>query len=85
MVRGAAVCLCLGALIGGGAGARPNLVESALSFSQHRTSLRVADVVRNVAMHTAPASTTGYYLGRVRIGGRGSRPAPAWKLAARWR
>jgi hypothetical protein len=77
MVRGAAVCVCLGALIGGGAGARPNLVESALSFSQHGASLRVADVVRNLGAHTAPASTTGDSLGRVRIGGRavaGPRP-----------
>jgi hypothetical protein len=31
----------------------------------------VADVVRNVGTHTAPASTTGYYLGRIRIGDRG--------------
>jgi hypothetical protein len=77
MVRGAAVCACLVALIGGGAGARPNLVVGALSVSQHGASLRVADVVRNVGTHTAPASTTGYYLGRVRIGDRavpGLRP-----------
>ena len=77
MVRGAAVCACVVALIDGGAGARPNLVESALAFSQHGASLRVADVVRNVGTHTAPASTTGYYLGRIRIGGRavtGLRP-----------
>ncbi len=58
MVRGAAVCVCLAALIGGAAGARPNLVESALSFSQHGASLDVADVVRNLGTHTAPASTT---------------------------
>jgi hypothetical protein len=65
---------------------RPNLVESALSFSQHGASLRVADVVRNVGTRTAPASTTGYYLGRVRIGGRAlAGLRPAWKLAARWR
>jgi hypothetical protein len=77
MVRGAAVSIIFVALIDGGAGARPNLVESALSFSQHGASLRVADVVRNVGAHPAPASTTGYYLGRVRIGGRavtGLRP-----------
>jgi hypothetical protein len=55
MVRGAAVCVCLGALIRGGAGVRPNLVESALSFSQHGASLRAAEVVRNVATHSAPA------------------------------
>jgi CARDB len=77
MVRGAAVCACLVALIGGDGGARPNLVESALSVSQRGASLRVADVVRNVGAHTAPASSTGYYLARVRIGGRavpGLRP-----------
>jgi hypothetical protein len=63
---------------------RPNLVESALSFSQHGASLRVADVVRNVATRTVPASTTGTYLGRVRIGGRAlAGLRPAWKLAAR--
>jgi len=78
MVRGAAVlCMPRCALIGGGAGARPNLVESALSFSRHGASLHVADVVRNLGTHTAPASTTGYYRGRVRIGDRavpGLRP-----------
>jgi hypothetical protein len=77
MVRGAAVCGGLVALIGGDAGARPNLVESALSVSQRGASLRVADVVRNVGTHTARASSTGYYLARVRIGGRavpGLRP-----------
>ncbi len=70
MIRGAAVCASLLVLGGVGAGGRPDLVESTLSVSQHDASLHVTDVVRNVGSGTAPASTAGYYLGRVRIGRR---------------
>ncbi len=58
MVRGAAVCAWPVALIGRGAGARPNFVESGLSVSQHRASLRVADVVRKSARALRPVRCT---------------------------
>jgi hypothetical protein len=49
---------------------RPDLVESAVSVSQHGPTLQVTDVARNRGETTAAASVTGYYLARVRIGGR---------------
>jgi len=78
VLRPAAVCATVTALAAGGARA-PNLVIRSLSVSQQGTTLRVADVVANAGRGTAAASTTGYYLGNVRIGrstvapiGRGS-------------
>jgi hypothetical protein len=61
-------------LIGGnafaGASVRPDLVETAVSVSQHDGALRVTDVVRNLGGTAAPPSATGYYLARRRIGDR---------------
>lgn len=56
-----------------GASVHPDLVEAAVSASQHGMALRVTDVVRNLGGMAAPASATGYYLGGRRIGGRSVR------------
>lgn len=70
--RGCATLIVLltGSGFAGGASQRPDLVESAVSISQHGTTLQVTDVARNRGETTAAASVTGYYLARVRIGGR---------------
>lgn len=69
----AAIAVLIG-LVGGGAFAaasvRPDLVETAISVSQHGRTLRVSDAVRNLGGSTAPPSSTGYYLARRLIGGR---------------
>jgi hypothetical protein len=70
MARGLAALAFLAALVGGSGAARPNLVESAPAVSQQGASLRVTDVVRNIGSGPAVRSTTGYYLGRARIGRR---------------
>jgi hypothetical protein len=49
---------------------RPDLVETRVSVSQHDLRLEVRDTVRDRGQAAAPPSTTGYYLGHVRIGGR---------------
>ena len=69
MARGVAVLGSLLALVAHGS-ARPDLVETSVSVSQHPATLRVRDVTRNVGAAAAGPSTTGYYLGRVRIGRR---------------
>ena len=66
----AAACACLVALGAGGAAARPNLVEAFVAVEQQGASLRVTDVVRNLGAGAAAPSTTGFYLGRTRIGAR---------------
>jgi CARDB len=74
MSGGCTVWAVLIGLIGGsafaGASVRPDLVETAVSVSQHAGALRVTDVVRNLGGTAAPPSATGYYLARRRIGGR---------------
>ncbi len=82
MTRGLAAFAGLLALTGGAGGGRPNLVESAVSISQHRASVRVTDVVRNVGAARAGSSTTVYYLGRARIG---RRAVPALRPGGRSR
>jgi hypothetical protein len=49
---------------------RPDLAQTAVSVVRTGASLRVTDVVRNGGSAPAARSTTGYYLGRVRLGGR---------------
>jgi hypothetical protein len=74
MAGGSAAGAVLIGLMGGsalaGTFARADLVEKAVSVTEHGRSLRVTDAVRNRGATTAPPSTTGYYLARVRIGGR---------------
>jgi hypothetical protein len=74
MVGGYAAGVVMIGLVGGstlaGTLVRSDLVETAVSVTQHGGSLRVRDAVRNRGGATAPRSTTGYYLARVRIGGR---------------
>jgi hypothetical protein len=50
--------------------ARPDLVEAAVVVSQHDGTIVVTDVVRNGGTGAAPRSTTAYFLGQVRVGGR---------------
>ncbi len=79
-VRTACAVLLIG-LIGGSAVAaaplRPDLVESAVSVSQHGRTLRVTDIARNRGETAAPASRTGYYLARRQIGSRSVGPLRA--------
>ncbi len=73
MLRGGTACALLVGLLGGSAlaaSARPDLIEATVSVSQQGGTLRVNDVVRNRGAVAAAGSTTGYYLGRVRLGGR---------------
>jgi CARDB len=62
--------------IGGSAPERPDLVESAVSVSQHASSVTVTDAVRNRGLAAAGASTTGYFLSHVEIGSRRVGPLP---------
>jgi hypothetical protein len=74
MVGGGSASLVLIGLLGGSvlaaAPPRGDLVETRVSALPHHRVLAVRDTVRNLGRATAPPSTTGYYLGRVRIGGR---------------
>jgi hypothetical protein len=73
MLRSVTVCAVLVGSLGANAlagPARPDLIEATVSVSQQGRTLRVNDVVRNRGAAAAPRSTTGYYLGRVRLGGR---------------
>jgi hypothetical protein len=50
--------------------APPGLTVTRVTASQQGRTLRIRDVVHNNGPKTAATSTTGYYLGRVRIGAR---------------
>jgi hypothetical protein len=52
------------------AGGRPDLVETGVSVTQDRTSLRVRDSIRNAGTAAAPRSRASYYFGTRQIGGR---------------
>jgi hypothetical protein len=58
------------ALLGGGGARAPDLVESAVSVSQHGRTLTIVDSVRNSGDAVAPRSRTAFFLGRRRIGSR---------------
>ena len=62
------VGLCGGSALA--APARPDLVEAAVSASQHGGALVVTDLVRNRGAGAAPRSTTAYFLGQTRVGRR---------------
>jgi hypothetical protein len=70
MVRTTAVLASISVLLGSSAVSRPNLVEGSLRVSQRAATVRVTDVVRNAGAAPAGRSTTGYYLGTLRIGNR---------------
>src|SRR3954463_10342504 len=73
MVRaGAAVAVLVG-FCGGSAvaaPARPDLVESAVTFAQHGATLVVTDAVLNRGTTAAPRSLSAYTLAGVRVGAR---------------
>jgi CARDB len=73
MVGGLAAGIVIGLVVGSALAGTPlqaDLVETAVSVTQHGGPLHVRDVVSNRGGMTAPRSRTGYYLTHVRIGGR---------------
>jgi hypothetical protein len=71
MARGCAACAVLVALCSGSAlaaPARPDLVVTALTVSQHGATLVVTHTLRNRGTARARRSTVGYFLGVTRVG-----------------
>jgi hypothetical protein len=82
MVRGAAVCVCLVALMGGGAGARPEpRRERALDLATRRLAARRRRRSERRYAHWARIDHGLLPRPRPDRRPRGSRSAPAWKLA----